>query len=98
MCGHQAEDDDDSTHRAKLWTCSCWKKKGNPNISAEDELPPGYFWELVSARKALVILLGATACGSVFCFLYIVGSVVLWVAGVVHLFVWLTENWNGNDR
>lgn len=30
-------------------------------------------------------------------FLYIIGSVILWIVGVVRLLVWLRENWRKGD-
>ena len=58
----------------------------------------GYFQELLSTAFAFSVLVFAMACAIALCFLYIVGSVVLWALGVIRLGKWLKEKWgSGND-
>eukprot|EP00903_Cladosiphon_okamuranus_P014655 g13588.t2 len=55
--------------------------------------PLGYCRGLLWMGIAFGVLVFATACASVFCFLYIIASVILWVSGIVHLGCWLNKEW-----
>lgn len=82
------EEEDDKNSEAKSYQDGDYEKKQHP----------GYFRHLLFVMSKFGALAVAMLVASVLCFLYIVGTIILWFVGIFGIFDWVASNWKESQE